>query len=623
MRKASAVLCAVGVLILMTAASASADVVDDNPAVATSGPGTVALFARSSSGAVAARSWSGTAWTPWASIGGNATSGPAANMRPGNIVDVFVRGGDNAIWHKYWNGSAWTTWGSLGGGFTSAPASVVRKGNGNLDVFARGLDGAIWFKTFTAGVGWSGWVSIGGAAASAPAVLSPASNQLVVFVRGTDDQVYENWYNGSAWTGWVPLGGAVTSAPTVASQSPGTWDIFARGTDNAIYQRSWNGSAWSGWARIDTAATSGPAAMSEGPGRVTLYVRGGAQLYYNVYDHGQGPQNGWSGWVAWGPTEPVPQWRFGVGQDVDPDAYAAITGGLRPFTDPAYTKLRTHIYRLTVAWNVMNVQYELDRADRLITEANAAGNDIMVTFREDYANTRAPSVSEYTAAVRAFISRWNGVVDLWGPANEPNAGQTWLGGDPTGPGPVLAAGYYQALVQTAGVGAGRVVGPDLVDRYTSTSSQQSPVLFKYSGHALTAVREWVAAYVSAGGGFGVAAAFHPYGGVKYHNSQSVTDYLNALPGATNVMFTEVGSVISSGGVTRTTEAEQNSQVAYLAGTLINVSPRITRLYYWHVRAPASTDGPSGWDSGLARPTGAARPAWMTYCEFTVGDCSSW
>ena len=87
-------------LVALPAASAPADVVDDAPAVAAQGTGDVRTFIRGSDGALWTRSWDGTTWTGWSSLGGVLTSGPAATARPGGIYDVVVRGGDGAYHHR-------------------------------------------------------------------------------------------------------------------------------------------------------------------------------------------------------------------------------------------------------------------------------------------------------------------------------------------------------------------------------------------------------------------------------------------------------------------------------------------------------------------------------------------
>ena len=55
---------------------------------------------------------------------------------------AFIRGSDGALWTRSWNGSSWTGWSSLGGALTSGPAISARP-DGIYDVVVRGTDGAL------------------------------------------------------------------------------------------------------------------------------------------------------------------------------------------------------------------------------------------------------------------------------------------------------------------------------------------------------------------------------------------------------------------------------------------------------------------------------------------------
>ena len=70
-----------------------------------------------------------------------------AGMALSLTIDVFVLGPDSAIYRRSWNGSAWTSWQSLGGSWTSHPTSISRAGR--IDIFDRGTDSAIWHLTLS------------------------------------------------------------------------------------------------------------------------------------------------------------------------------------------------------------------------------------------------------------------------------------------------------------------------------------------------------------------------------------------------------------------------------------------------------------------------------------------
>ena len=132
--------------------------------------------------------------SPGPGLGGQLASGtgPAVCAQNANSLDLFVQGTDGALWHKSYTGSSWSGWQSLGGKLTSSPAATS-PASGVIDVFVRGTDGALWERTTTnGGTSWSNWASLGGQLASGtgPAVCSQGS-RLDVFVQGTDGALYQ------------------------------------------------------------------------------------------------------------------------------------------------------------------------------------------------------------------------------------------------------------------------------------------------------------------------------------------------------------------------------------------------------------------------------------------------
>jgi len=67
------------------------------------------------------------------------TSAPAVSSTDQNRLQVFARGRNNDLIIKSWNGSRWTDWQSLGGSLASEPGAVSWGGR-RIDVFARGDD---------------------------------------------------------------------------------------------------------------------------------------------------------------------------------------------------------------------------------------------------------------------------------------------------------------------------------------------------------------------------------------------------------------------------------------------------------------------------------------------------
>jgi hypothetical protein len=282
-------------------APARADVYDDNPAAASRGPGDMVVVARGVDGAIYERHLEAGAWTPWASIGGATTSGPAAAAY-GDSIQVFVVGTDNAVYQNVLRLGSWSGWTSLGGYATSAPAAVARRGNNYLDLDVRGGDNAIYHRSFVPGSGWSPWASLGGHLTSAPALNSQDPGVLNVWARGTDGQLFQRAWNGTAWRDWEPLGGGLLGAPAVVSRAENHVDVFVRGTDRALHQRWWHGGiGWSAWGEVDPAPIdSTPGVASDVEGHLVLFARRGGGIAVKEWRAGAG----WTQWTDWGPVAP-------------------------------------------------------------------------------------------------------------------------------------------------------------------------------------------------------------------------------------------------------------------------------------------------------------------------------
>jgi hypothetical protein len=247
----------------------------------------------------------GSGWSSFINMGAptvGAVGDPSAVSWAENRIDLFTRGGDNAIWHKSWNGSIWSGWASLGGSVTSSP-DAASWSSGRLDVFAMGTNGQLYHKYYASGTGWSGWGSVGAPTpgiTSNPSAVSWGSGRLDLFVRGGDNAVWHKYYvSGTGWSGWASLGGSVTSSPDAASWSSGRLDLFAVGTNGELYHKSYaSGSGWSGWGSVGAPTpgiTSDPGAVSWGSGRIDFFVRGGDNALWHKWWSG-----GWSGWESLG-----------------------------------------------------------------------------------------------------------------------------------------------------------------------------------------------------------------------------------------------------------------------------------------------------------------------------------
>ena len=146
-----------------------------------------------------------------------------------NSLDLFVLGTNSAAFHKAWNGASWlpstTGWESIGGAFVEEPVAISW-GTERLDIFGIGTDHALYHKYTESwdGTQWQwgpdqlDWDNLGGDWTQRPSVVSWGPGRLDVFLVGTDNSLYQKFYNGSAWNdGFFGLGGTVKYPPSVVS----------------------------------------------------------------------------------------------------------------------------------------------------------------------------------------------------------------------------------------------------------------------------------------------------------------------------------------------------------------------------------------------------------------------
>ncbi len=292
-------------LAVFGAAPAVAAGVDDDPSVAAQGTGDMRLFVRGRDGALWTRSWNGSTWSSWSSLGGQLTSGPTAMARPGGIYDVFGRGTDGAIHQRFFTPQGgWSGWISLGGGFLSGPGATYRQGSGEVDVVAVGLDSQLYHAFWSPTTGaWSGWEALGCCVKSAPSVVSPDPGVLDVYTRSTDNQLVQKyWTPQGGWSAYIGLGGALTSGPEATAWASDRRDILVRGPGSRIYDKAWvSGAGWYDFARLDgPAARSAPAAVAPAPGRLRLFAHGGPGLMTDGF------ATTWTGWQSFSEIPPTP-----------------------------------------------------------------------------------------------------------------------------------------------------------------------------------------------------------------------------------------------------------------------------------------------------------------------------
>jgi hypothetical protein len=304
---------------------------------------------------------------------------------------------------------------------------------------------------------------------------------------------------------------------------------------------------------------------------------------------------------------------FGV---TDSDDYVAAAMG------PLFAALEPETFRFIVPYNAVEDRALMARTAERIARARAAGvRDVVVSFGARGGDAREtgfhrPPVEEWIERVRSFMDAFDAEVDVWGPANEPNAGVGWLAGA-HGDGPRLLAAYYRALeaeVERRG-GDDRLLSPEFHDEYDATGAPARGAAEARHGPGLTNLRHYIDHYTRAGGDFGDYVGWHPYAGVRRMSAASTDDLLAATPASVPVWISEVGAIADAPRLgVAIGQAEQDAQVRFIVRELAQ-RPRVTRVSYWHM-----IDLTPGWDSALLDSTGAPRPAWHTWCWAAMGRC---
>jgi PQQ-like domain len=190
------------------------------------------------------------------------------------------------------------TWTSLGGVLTSGPDASSWSST-RTDAFVRGTDNQLWQRTWN-GTAWSAsWTPLGGVLTSDPSAVSGGPNSIDVFVDGTDHAVWHRHFDGTSWLPWESLGGYATCAPDASSWGLSRLDLIVCGTDHALHHRSWDGTSWAAWDTVGSGgyATSNPSVVSWGSGRVDVFVRGTDNALWHISGD---VAVGWSGWDSLG-----------------------------------------------------------------------------------------------------------------------------------------------------------------------------------------------------------------------------------------------------------------------------------------------------------------------------------
>jgi len=273
-------------------------------------------------------------------------------------------------------------------------------------------------------------------------------------------------------------------------------------------------------------------------------------------------------------TAAASSFRFGLSDD-EPST----------FSDPRVAELGVHLARDVAPWNVALNRRDLANVTAWLDAVKRAHHITpFITFQHADRYGPAPSPARYLAAFLRFrkLFPWVREFSPWDEATHAT--------QPTQRRPKLAAEYYNVLA--AHCRGCEIAAPDVLDS---------------DGN----VEAWVETFLQTARPRPTIWPFNPYSSVSTDNPLPIERFLAAVHG--QVWFSEVGGVVwwrFKGKLIQHGEAYA-ARVAKNIFGLAKLSPRITRVYYYHWRSPGS---PSRlpkritWDSGLVRSNGRARPA---------------
>ena len=293
--------------------------------------------------------------------------------------------------------------------------------------------------------------------------------------------------------------------------------------------------------------------------------------------------------------------------------------------DQTFDELEPKSFRLNASWQSLADPGYVAQIESRINEANAAGRtlggmEIAVSFSVPPQTWQGVTLTgqAWLDQVRPFIDRFSSQVEWWGPMNEPGLkGWTFT---PSGASFLADISVRLKAYLEQSHPDDRLLSPDFNDHYNADGT------LKRHHDGTSYVERYVKLFDKAGGQFGSAISWHPYGAVRRKSFLSTDDLATTLSATSGaglpVWVTEAGAHVDDNHIPGQTEAEQDAQVRWLTDTSSGLASYdgITRMHYYNVRQEAkvqsSTCGPEPgfpWDTGLVRACGDRRPAWYTWC----------
>jgi hypothetical protein len=259
---------------------------------------------------------------------------------------------------------------------------------------------------------------------------------------------------------------------------------------------------------------------------------------------------------------------------------------------PALAKLKPRATRAIADWKVaLHRGAGRDAVDVWYQAALSHKLQPLLSFG-GFKQHKAPSVKQYSKAVKAAIKRWP-AIHQWQAWNEGNNRTQPI----TNHNPKRAAAYAKALDKAVKHAKGH--------KHDTTL----PVTIVLSTTRYT--HNWLTAFVRAYGKTPKIWAVHSYSDSNRFSYRGMQAFVSWFPKG-KIWITETGALAYSRTGFKYNLSRQKKAVKYVFGEATKFKSRVARLYWWQWRGfPRKHPKGVFWDSGLTDAKGKPRPAYKT------------
>lgn len=180
--------------------------------------------------------------------------------------------------------------GTLPGSSVAVPVGIDFSGTPN--VFTIGGDNNV-YQDYWNGSTWVGMASIGTGMSGSPATIVNGS-AVNLFTIGTNGTVYTEYSTGGPWSGWTSMNNtqAMKGSPFILKYST-ELDLYALGTNGTPYKDTWQpGSGWGGFTSMTGTLASNLSAIQYGSEMDVFGINSSGTPYKDTWNG-----SGWGGWT--------------------------------------------------------------------------------------------------------------------------------------------------------------------------------------------------------------------------------------------------------------------------------------------------------------------------------------